>query len=67
MKHERDKTAILNSMFGYATHKNVTTDEYFKHVEKLKYSKDIKALSKRQAKLVEEAEPDSVWTANEAN
>jgi len=61
MKHERDKEVILNSMFGYATHKNVTPDEFFKQNQKLKTSKDIKELNKRQGKLVSEDAMSKIW------
>ncbi|MCD6435634.1 MAG: hypothetical protein J7L15_04535 [Clostridiales bacterium] len=61
MKHERDKIAILNSMFGYATHKNITPDEFFNQSQKLKTSKDIKDLNKRQGKLVFEDSLSKVW------
>ncbi len=61
MKHERDKTAILDSMFGYATHKDITPDDFFKQNQKIKTSKEIKDLSKRQGKLVEEDALSKVW------
>ena len=61
MRHERDKDAILDSMFGYATHKNITPDKYFHEVERLKSSKDIKELNKRQAIKVDEDAISKVW------
>ena len=61
MKHERDKIAILDSMFGYATHKKITPDEFFKQNQRLHTSKEIKDLNKRQALLVEEDSLSKVW------
>ncbi len=61
MKHERDKTAILDSMMGYATHKNISPTQYFKNIKRINNNKEIKALSKRQAALVEDISPASTW------
>ncbi len=53
MRHERDKTAILDSMFGYATHKKITPEQHFKNIQKIKTSKEIISLNKRQGIVVE--------------
>ena len=65
MRHERDKTAILSSMMGYATHKKVSPEQYFKDVKKIKSSNEILELNKRQAKLVKDEEPENVWTLSD--
>jgi len=54
MKHERDKQAVLSSMMGYATHKNITVDDFFKHSEKIKNTNDIIKLNQRQAKIIDQ-------------
>ncbi len=65
MRHERDKTAILDSMFGYATHKNISPEQYFKNSSKIHTSKEIKELNNRQANLVKEQTPKSIWKPDE--
>ncbi len=61
MKHERDKTVILNSMFGYATHKGISPDQYFKDKDKINTSKEIIKLESRQSKNVDKISPTSIW------
>ena len=61
MRHERDKTAILSSMMGYATHKKITPEQFFKENDRIKTSNDIKELKNRQAKLVDEDSLSKVW------
>ena len=65
MRHERDKEVILSSIMGYATHKKISPNKYFKNIAKIKSSKEIVELSERQAKLVDEAAPEHIWTINE--
>ena len=64
MKHERDKEVILNSMFGYATHKGISPNKYFKDVSKIHTSKDIIKLEAKQSKNVDEVSPTSIWKPN---
>ena len=54
MKHTKQKQTILNSTMGYATHKNISPDNYFKQSDEIKHHKEIKELTNRQGKAVDD-------------
>ncbi len=64
MKHEKQKQTIINSMMGYATHKKISVDDFFKQSKEIKTHKEIKALKSRQGKTIDEEALSKNWIGN---